>query len=406
MARKDNKGRNLKDGESQRKSDGRYQYRYVDPITSERITIYDMDLSELRKKEREINRLIDEGIITASKDKKASLNTWFERYMEIIQIEDSTRTNYVSLWNNHVRDSLGKMKIADVKVSDIKKFYADMTKKGYSFGTLKVIHGIFVPLFTLAVEDDIVRKNPSTHCLAGFGVKSRVREALTEEEQEKFLKFVSNTPVYKCHLPLILFMIGTACRVGEVIGLTWADIDFKAEEINVDHQLVYKNYGDGCKFHWAEPKTEAGIRVIPMPDIVRHALVEQKKLQFMLGINHDIEAGGIKNFVFTAKTGMPYAPNAINNILYNIREAYNKNEEKIAKKERRKPVLLPKFSAHILRHTGCTRMAEAEVDVKALQYIMGHANADVTMNTYNHISDMSRVKKQTDKINEKFKDVI
>ena len=126
--------------------------------------------------------------------------------------------------------------------------------------------------------------------------------------------------------------------------------------------------------------------------------VYEREYQMMLGIDHDIEVDGYRNFIFTSKSGMPLAPNAVNNILYNIVKAYNKQEQELAKSERRKPELLPKISAHILRHTGCTRMAESGMDPKVLQYIMGHADFTVTMNVYNHISGLERVKKEVERI--------
>ena len=75
-------------------------------------------------------------------------------------------------------------------------------------------------------------------------------------------------------------------------------------------------------------------------------------------------------------------------------DAYNKKEVQIAKTEHRNAELLPKVSAHIMRHTACTRMAEKRIDVKVLQYIMGHAHIDVTMEVYNHVSEMSRIESE------------
>ncbi len=56
--------------------------------------------------------------------------------------------------------------------------------------------------------------------------------------------------------------------------------------------------------------------------------------------------------------------------------------------------LLPKFSAHVMRHTACTRMAECRMDVKVLQYIMGHVHINVTIEVYNHIGELTRIEKE------------
>ncbi|MBP5606995.1 MAG: site-specific integrase [Lachnospiraceae bacterium] len=397
MEKRDNKGRILKTGESQR-SDGRYMYRYKDERTGQRVTIYEMDLAELRNKEREIQRAIEEGLNTTAEAKKANLNTLFEQYMTIIQIEDSTRVSYNGLWERHVRNTIGRMKVIDIRPSHIKAFYADMTRNGYAWGTLKIIHGILCPLFTSAMEDDIILKNPAQGNLNGFGVKPKEREALSVAEQEKLLSFVKGSSWYYKHLPLITVMIGTACRVGEISGLTWDDLDLQDGEIKITHQLVYRNFGEGCRFYKETPKTDAGIRSIPMSRAVRQALNEQRKQQLILGIDRSYEVDGLKGFVFTSKSGAPLAPNAINNVLKNIVDSSNKLEEELAEAERRKPCLIPHISAHILRHTGCTRMAEAGMDPKVLQYIMGHADISVTMGIYNHVSGKERVLKEMAKL--------
>ena len=189
-------------------------------------------------------------------------------------------------------------------------------------------------------------------------------------------------------------MLGTGVRCGELIGLTWEDVDVRTKVVSIDHQLIYKDLGDGYKFHISTPKTDSGIRTIPMTSDVQRAFEEQKKLNFMLQKGKDVEIDGYKGFIFMAKSGRPLMPNAINNILYNIVDAYNKKEVQIAKTEHRNAELLPKVSAHIMRHTACTRMAEKRMDVKVLQYIMGHAHIDVTMDVYNHVSEMSRIESE------------
>lgn len=121
MTRKDNRGRNLKEGESQRK-DGRYMYRYTDPKTGLRQTIYDSNLASLREKEREILQKQDEGLSTLQAMKKMTVNEMFARYMQSRELSNSTRQNYQRMWNNRVASEIGQMRVAEVKASDIKLF--------------------------------------------------------------------------------------------------------------------------------------------------------------------------------------------------------------------------------------------------------------------------------------------
>ena len=177
-------------------------------------------------------------------------------------------------------------------------------------------------------------------------------------------------------------------------------MDIKKKELSVNHQLIYKYYGDenGYQFHASTPKTDAGIRVIPLTQKACAAFTEQKKLNFMLGRHSNEEVDGYTDFVFLAKTGRPLMPSAVNSAIYNMIDTYNKEEVAKAKKEHRKAELLPKVSAHCMRHTACTNMARKGMNVKILQYIMGHANSDVTMDVYNHIADFSDVKEEVEKL--------
>ena len=401
MARKDNRGRNLRTGETQRE-DGRYDYRYIDPRTGKRVAIYSMDLAELREMEKKVQREVDDGLITTSDVKKLDVNTLFENYLSLRKIAQTTRVNYESMWNNHVRYDFGNMKVVQVRPSHVKALYSKMSRQGYSRSTIKIIHDLIYPAFGMAVEDDIIRKNPAKDTLRDYGEDPKEKEALTIEEQEAFFKFVAESSIYNVYLPMLQVMVGTACRIGEIIGLTWDDVNMEDREVSIDHQLVYKDYkdGNGFCFHVHQPKTDAGIRVIPMTETVRKAFLEQRKQLFTLGIPRDVEVDGLKGFIFIGRNGMPMMPSAVNNVLYNIVKAYNKKETETAKKERRKPKLLPKFSAHILRHTGCTRMAERGIDPKVLQYLMGHANIAVTMEVYNHITSKKRIENEIRKMDD------
>lgn len=110
----------------------------------------------------------------------------------------------------------------------------------------------------------------------------------------------------------------------------------------------------------------------------------------------NVEYRGDSDFIFLAKTGRPLMPSAVNNVIYNVIDAYNKEEVEKAKKEHRKPERLPKISAHNLRHTACSNMAKQGMNIKVLQYLMGHAHSDVTMDVYNHIANKQDIKEEVE----------
>lgn len=384
--RKDNKGRVLQKGESQRK-DGRYVYQYSD-IYGKRKSIYANSLSDLRKQEKQINRDLDDKIDTSGA--KITLNEQFDRYMSLkLSLANSTRENYFGLWKSRVKDSfIANKKLCDIKKSDVLRFYNSLLEDGLKYTTIKAFNDLISPCLDLAVDDNIIRKNPCKGCLDGFSKDARERISLTNAEQESFLDFIQQSKVYSIHYPLIMFMIGTAVRCGEAIGLTWDDVDFKNKEVNINHQLIYKKSGGTYGFYADNPKTDSGVRTIPMTTDVYKALIKQRQNQLLKGWRTNVEIGGYSDFVFSTKNRNPIMPSAVNNLLLNIVNKYNSTVGEIE---------LPHISAHNLRHTGCTRMAESGIDPKVLQYIMGHSKISVTMEVYNHIS-AERNRKEMDKM--------
>lgn len=201
-------------------------------------------------------------------------------------------------------------------------------------------------------------------------------------ERQKRILYIANSEEYRGWFPLFTVMLGTGCRIGEVLGLRWQDVDFKNRTISINHNLVYRVQEDGtCTNHVNSPKTKAGIRIIPMIDEVFDAFLEEYQYQKVIGFCTD-EIDGYSGFVFCTGDGKVYLPNAINRTIRSICADYNKEEESKAKEENRDPVLLPKFSCHILRHTFCTRFCENETNLKVIQEIMGHADISTTMDVY------------------------
>ena len=373
MARKDNKGRNLKTGEYQR-PDGRYEYRYKDEITGKRNSVYAADLASLREMEKKINKDMDDLLITDASVKKLTVNTLFERYMATIRV-------------------------LDFKISHVRTFFSVLSDEGLAHSTIKGLYGLLNPSFELAVEDGIICKNPVTGTLGDYGTPAKEKEALTLEQQEKLLKFVEQSNVYKPHLPMMQVMFGACLRVSETIGLTWSDVDMKNREIHVGGQLVYYEGEEGYCFHDSETKTDAGIRDIPMTQMVYDAFRKQRELNLMLGLQSNVEIGGRSGFIFNTKHGRPIMPAGVNSFMKNIVNAYNKKESKLAEEEKREPELMPPISSHTLRHTGCTRLGENNVNPKVMQYVMGHSDAQITMNVYNHIAEKSHVENEMSKMN-------
>ena len=395
-ARKDKQGRALRKGETQRKQDGRYVYSYTTPYGKRRI-LYGKTLEELREKEKTVTMDLIEGINTYVAG-KSTLNLVFDRYISSkTELRSSTMTNYLYMYNHYVRDTFGKLPIGSIKYSDVLHYYQGLLDRGIKVNTLESIHTVIHPTLQLAVRDNIIRINPSNEVMAEIKKKNvkkhpSLRHALTLEEQVAFIKYVTTNPVHHRWGPLFTVMLGTGCRVGEIIGLRWKDLDMKNRMISINHSVTYyprseKSYK--CEFEVSLPKTEAGIRTVPMLDEVYEAFLEERKYQEKEGFC-EVELDGMTGFIFRNRFGELHNPAAINRAIKRIVENYNAEEIVNAEKQKRKAIIVPKFSCHILRHTFCTRFCENETNIKVIQSVMGHADIQTTYDIYAEVTDLKK----------------
>lgn len=387
-ARKDNRGRALRKGESQR-TDNTYVYTYTDPFKKRRF-VYAKDLQTLREKQDKLKKEQLDGLDSYLAG-NATLNFVFDRYMSTkYDLRKTTRSNYLYMYNHFVRDGFGERLIAELKYSDVKYFYLYLLNdKGLQANTVDTIHTILHPTFQLAVRDDIIRKNPSDGVMAEIkrkaGKNKGIRHALTIQQQRAFLNYIANEPVFSHWLPLFTVLLGTGCRIGEVIGLRWQDVDYENRIININHSVVYYAVAGAptkkSVFQVSLPKTEAGVRDVPMMDEVYEALQQEYEYQRENGFN-STTIDGMTGFIFCNRFGNVHNPQTVNRTIKRILENYNAEEVLNAKKERRQPLILPHFSCHHLRHTFCTRLCENESNLKVIQAVMGHANIETTMDIY------------------------
>lgn len=386
--RKDHKGRPLKVGESQR-GDLSYQYRYTD-LLGKRHTIYSWRLlpsdknpmgkkegKSLREKENEIQLMLSQGMTGLGTD--ITLNDMFEYYISNKKhkgrnLTQNTIHNYKAMYDKNVKDSiLGNMKLSDIKKVNVVYLYETLQEKGISYGTISFFQKLLSSVFNMALDNELIHKNPTKRALDDICGTHKRREALTKAQQEEFLSYLyrNDRDMYR----KVAFLIGTMCRISEFAGLTWDDVDMKNRIITIDHQMQYKKFdGVGMKY-CINPTKNTHTRKIPMTDDVYEVLCKMRKYYFILRKDYCVD--GKENFVFFTKSGRLLNDSSFNNELKKAVETYNLTAE----------YKIDEISAHILRHTGCTREAEDGMDIKVLQYLMGHSNTQITYNVYNHVNE-------------------
>ena len=395
QARKDLRGRALKKGEIQRASDGRYVYTYTDPL-GRRKYVYAQDLTTLREKEQKLMRDRLDGLDLYAAG-KATINDTFDRYMATkYDLRESTRSNYLYTYDHFIRDDFGRKKIVDIKFSDVLHYYYYLlNEKDIALGTLDSIHCLLHPTFQLAVRDDIIRKNPSDGVKREISKKTGknrgIRHALTIDQQRAYMEYIAGHPIFYHWWPIFTVLLGTGCRIGECLGLRWEDLDFDNRMISVNHCIVYYQEEESGKsvMKVSKPKTDAGIRTIPMLDVVKDAFEMEREEQEETGFNDQV-IDGMTGFIFQNRYGDVPNPQAVNHTIKRIISNYNAEEVLNAKKEKREPLIIPDFSCHHLRHTFATRLCEAETNLKVVQSVMGHRNIETTMDIYAEATDKKK----------------
>lgn len=366
--RKDKKGRIFRSGEGQRPNKT-YFYRYHRNGDKKWCYVYAPTLEELRQKEEVIQRDLLDGIDYVGGE--ITVAELVDRYINLRRgLKENSMRAYGSAINRIHADPFGSRMIRSVRLSDAKGWLVFLHDSGIKQNTIGVLQSVVRPAFEMAVDDDIIRKNPFKFKLSDVVPKDAyVRDALTKEQQEKYLQFVQDCGGN--YYDDIVILLGTGLRVSELYGLTRADIDFDRRCIHVRRQL--------CRtaekpYFVTPPKTKSGIRNVPMTDAVYMALMRVVKARTPPKV--ELLVDGHSGFLFLDKSEMPKVAMHLENYMRGLQARFEKAYGKPA----------PRITPHVLRHTFCTNVQQAGLDVKSLQYLMGHSNASVTLDVYTHSS--------------------
>lgn len=375
--RKDTRGRVLKGGESQRKN-GTYEFRFTD-IHGKRRSVYAPTLDGLRSKEEQIQRNLADGI-----DFEGGLTTVMELVERYLGTKTGkrygTQVSYNFVTNVLKKYPFSTCRIASIKLSDAKLFFLTLHEDGYSRSSIATIRSVLKPSFAMAVEDDLLRKNPFDFSLGDIIKNDAVkRNALTPDQQKSFFDFLQNDKVGSRYYDQLVILLYTGMRVSELFGLTKADVDLQNSVVHVNKQLLRKRLGEDHGLFVEEPKTVDGNRTIFLLPEAYDAFQRVLRNRKTPRVEHIVD--GYCGFLFLDDDGKPRVAYGLEHALKRLVERYNReNNDSL--------VLTP----HCLRHTFATRILDAGIGVKDAQYLMGHANSQTTLNVYAHKSCESAAK--------------
>lgn len=379
--RKDRKGRVLNNGEIQRK-DGKYAYQYTDNAGTRKM-IYSWKLvpsdtvpagkrngPSLREKEKKIKKDLDEGI--SPEGGGMTLMALVRQYTTRKKnLKYNTLHNYKCVTNALEEEIFSSKRIDLITLQDAKAWFREMEECGRGYSSMRQIHCVLRPAFKMAVENDLIRKNPFDFRLSSVVENtSKKRNAITESQENKLLEFIKNDECYSDRYEAAYILFNTGLRISEFCGLTPADVDFSEKKIRVERQLQRTSE---MTLYIGETKTGSGKREIPMTDGVCECF--EKIIGCRKNPDPDPIVDGVSGFLYFDSKGNPMVSSHWETFFHRAVGKYNRmHDEKI-----------PNVTPHVCRHTFCSNMAKSGMNPKALQYIMGHSSVSVTLDTYTHI---------------------
>lgn len=359
-----------------------YFYRLNHPNLNKPVELLGKTVKELEQKIDKKKKELDSGII----NNKESFGIFFTKWLfdvNFTKCKPSTKERYEGIYRNYIKNSsIYNKKIKDLKPIDIQYYYNNLIRDGKSVGVVRSLHKLIVPCIRYAYDSDIIIKDftkainiPTESEEIRLNKKSNVNP-FTEEEQRKFEDAIKDNELEA----LFITALDTGLRQGELLALTWDDIDLDNGFILVNKAIksVADVSSDGrgkSEIIEQTPKSQKGIRKVIMTKRQIKILKKHKNKQLENKLRLEVEYNN-KNLVFC---------NAYGNYLdaSNIRKKFNKIFELND---------IRKIKFHDLRHTYATRLFELGEEPKVVQELLGHSNVNMTLGTYTHILDSLKIK--------------
>jgi len=344
-----------------------------------RKTIYAHTLKELEARATVYEQQLRHG--TLSSDEKMTFGElaeiWLANYKPTVGI--NTRKKYRALLDRHLLPDLAGFRLKDLRPHNLQVIVNRMAEQGYAEKTLREIKVTASQIMEVALENDIAFRNPFLK-IDIPSIEAEERRALRPEEVD----LITNT--YEGHrmgLPALL-MLYCGLRRGELLALTWGDINLKAKLLTVNKAVFF----DGNSSNLKTPKTKAGTRTVPIPDILLSVLQGRRAASMM--VCPSISGEMMTQIAFKR---------AWESYLHYLNLQAGGSDKKRGKNDAaNKPVWIPavkvidNITPHMLRHTYATLLYDAGVDVKSAQRFLGHADLETTLRIYTHLSEQREQK--------------
>lgn len=279
------------------------------------------------------------------------LNIWLENFVKP-SIKLRSYLKYKRDVENYLLPSLGNYEMEELSAIVLQKFTVELSNKNLSSSTINGIVSVLKNSIKSANNAEITSKN-YTNSINRPKNKEKQIECFTKQEQQQIEKYILNNSNIK--LFGIILCLYTGLRIGELLSLTWNDVDFNKSILLVS-KTCYDSWKNGRYFKvLSSPKTETSGRIIPIPKSIISKLKEIKKIG-----NHE--------FVVPASSEYGMCVRSYQRLFENLLRKLKINHK----------------GFHSLRHTFATRALECGMDIKSLSEILGHKNPNITLKRYAH----------------------
>ena len=340
----------------------KYQYKRktLQLPNGERKEVYAKTQEELDDKVMEVRILTHSGVDVCSEETFGHFaQMWYDVYKKPY-LRDKSQEMVKYILNQHILPVIGGYRLQDITPMQIQAIMSGLVGKSNSLQSKVLIN--LRSIFKAAQENGLIVRSPVSSMLKPGGKKTQEKTALTPQECEKLIERVRN-PRAKTFLLIALNM---GMRRGEILALKWDEVDFEKKLIHVRRNAVLMRGGTKLS---DELKTKAGRRDIPLTETLEaHLLAEKKRTH--------------SQYILAMQNHQPMTDSSYKSMWRLI-------ERELPEKH---------VTAHILRHTYITRLFEAGLDIKEIQYLAGHSSVDMTLRVYTHYDRASREQTTIEKV--------
>lgn len=359
------------EGSITQRKDGRWQIS-VPGLDGQRRYAYADTPKEAEKVRRKLLSEVEQGKVPASKQPfQEHVKEWLEMKRKSQDYKPNTYLGTVYTFNAHFIPAFGHIPLSKLSPSHIQKFYSKLLDQSLSPNTIRRYHQKLNVCLKSAIKQGKIDSNPCERVELPKRKKSK-NNHLNQEDAHRLLKAIQKHKLLSTLIPLALV---TEAREGELLALTWDDVDLEQGTISITKTLTQEMAGEESekRILWGivPPKSESGIREISLPDFAISMLRKHKTAQFKKQLASGVP--GTKNLVFPGPKGEYTRPS-------NVRQCFKRLVTR----------LNLDITFHDLRHTGATLLLESGVSPLVVQERLGHSDIKITLGIYGHVTPRMR----------------